>query len=230
MTRLLVSVRSALEAEAAIAGGADLIDVKEPLRGALGAADSNVLREVVESVAGRRPVSAALGELRELNLAQLEIVPGLSFVKAGLACCRDRFDWIAGMRTLRDALPKPTALVAVAYADWRSAGAPPPKAVLDVATELAVPIMLIDTFDKHAGGLWSHFEDNELASLLRRARNRDVQVALAGSLGLADVARAQDLKPQWIAVRGAACRGSRTSAVCVERVAALREALDAKGA
>ena len=36
MTRLLVSVRSAEEAEIALAGGADVIDVKEPRRGALG--------------------------------------------------------------------------------------------------------------------------------------------------------------------------------------------------
>ncbi len=33
MTRLLVSVRSAAEAEAALTGGASVIDVKEPTRG-----------------------------------------------------------------------------------------------------------------------------------------------------------------------------------------------------
>ena len=36
MTGLLVSVRSAEEAEIALAGGANLIDIKEPSRGALG--------------------------------------------------------------------------------------------------------------------------------------------------------------------------------------------------
>ncbi len=42
MTRLLVSVRSAAEAEIALSAGADLIDVKEPSRGSLGAADPAV--------------------------------------------------------------------------------------------------------------------------------------------------------------------------------------------
>ena len=37
-TRLLVSVRSAAEAEEALAGGAALIDVKEPANGPLGKA------------------------------------------------------------------------------------------------------------------------------------------------------------------------------------------------
>ena len=41
-SRLLVSVRSAAEAEIALHGGADLIDVKEPTRGSLGRADGAI--------------------------------------------------------------------------------------------------------------------------------------------------------------------------------------------
>ena len=59
MTQLLVSVRSAAEAESAAAGGAGLIDVKEPSRGAMGKADDRTIADVVRAVAGRRPVSAA---------------------------------------------------------------------------------------------------------------------------------------------------------------------------
>src|SRR4051812_47948913 len=40
---LLVSVRSAKEVEAALAGGADIIDAKEPSRGSLGAVSPKVL-------------------------------------------------------------------------------------------------------------------------------------------------------------------------------------------
>jgi uncharacterized protein (UPF0264 family) len=61
--QLLVSVRSAAEAEAALEGGADVIDVKEPSRGSLGRADDDVIAEVVSTVAGRRTVTAAMGEL-----------------------------------------------------------------------------------------------------------------------------------------------------------------------
>src|SRR5207244_7336185 len=46
MTGLLVSVRSAAEAETALAGGADVVDVKEPRRGALGPADPSVWKQV----------------------------------------------------------------------------------------------------------------------------------------------------------------------------------------
>src|SRR5690242_18461623 len=63
LMKLLVSVRSAAEAQAALTGGASLIDVKEPARGSLGRADAATLTDVLRMVAGRRPVSAALGEL-----------------------------------------------------------------------------------------------------------------------------------------------------------------------
>src|SRR5437660_1345426 len=85
MAQLLVSVRSVAEAEAALAGGAALIDVKEPARGALGRADDDVIAAVVRFVAGRCPVSAALGELRES--VPPFAGPGLAYAKWGLAGC-----------------------------------------------------------------------------------------------------------------------------------------------
>src|SRR5215468_9568595 len=81
---LLISVRDAAEAEAALRGGADVIDVKEPRRGSLGRADAATIAAVVACVAGRRPVSAALGELVEPG-SEAVPGPGLSFVKWGLA-------------------------------------------------------------------------------------------------------------------------------------------------
>src|SRR4051794_20645147 len=81
---LLVSVRDAAEAAAALRGGADVIDVKEPRRGPLGRADDATVAAVVAAVAGRRPVSAALGELADAGAAA-PAVPGLAFVKWGLA-------------------------------------------------------------------------------------------------------------------------------------------------
>src|SRR4051794_5358072 len=90
--QLLVSVRSAEEAEAALAGGAGLIDVKEPARGSLGAADPTVIAEVLHAVGGRAPVSAALGELLDapMELPRSE----LSFVKWGLSGAQGK-DWRA---------------------------------------------------------------------------------------------------------------------------------------
>ena len=75
MMRLLVSVRDADEAKVALAAGVDLIDVKEPLRGALGAADAEQIAAVVREVNGRVPVSAALGELFVATQSAVGYVP-----------------------------------------------------------------------------------------------------------------------------------------------------------
>ncbi len=63
--RLLVSVRDRSEAGAAVEGGADIVDVKEPDRGALGYAGEQTICEVLQAVSGSAPVSAALGECVE---------------------------------------------------------------------------------------------------------------------------------------------------------------------
>ena len=63
--QLLVSVATAADACAAVEGGADIIDAKDPSSGALGAVTLERLREIVEAVAGRRPLTAALGEAED---------------------------------------------------------------------------------------------------------------------------------------------------------------------
>src|SRR5260370_35134030 len=61
MTQLLVSVRSAAEAGAALEGGSGMIDVKEPASGPLGTAPVAVTADVLCPVSGRVPVSQAAG-------------------------------------------------------------------------------------------------------------------------------------------------------------------------
>jgi len=63
--RLLVSVAHADEVEAALAGGADIVDAKDPLRGALGAVSPSVLGAIARALGGRRPLSVALGDASE---------------------------------------------------------------------------------------------------------------------------------------------------------------------
>src|SRR5207249_4629944 len=60
--RLLISVASATDAAAALAGGADLIDAKDVHAGALGRVAPAVLRAIRAVVGGARPVTAALGD------------------------------------------------------------------------------------------------------------------------------------------------------------------------
>lgn len=223
MTSLLVSVRDAEEALAALAGGADLIDIKEPTRGALGAADPQVWREVCRAVGSRVPVSAALGELLDWQPGQ--DWSGLRLVKTGLAGCIAAESWRSKLRELRNRLPCETELVAVIYADAARAAAPLPDEVLDVAIDLGLNTLLIDTFDKSAGDLWDALDSETLQRLVDRAKEHEMRVALAGSIQLSAVPRALGLCPAWLAVRGAACEGARESRIAEARVRTLKTAI-----
>ena len=206
---LLVSVRSAEEAEAALAGGAGLIDVKEPARGALGRADDEALAAVVRAVAGRRPVSAALGEL--LDRPALPAAP-VAFVKWGLAGLA-RADWVAALeeaaRHLAEAWPS-CRPVAVAYADGQRAGAPPPQDVCSFACDRGWGAFLIDTWHKDGTGLLDWLSASAIVELRTACRRARVPMALAGSLTPHPIrVLGRLVRPDWVAVRGAACRDGR---------------------
>lgn len=115
--RLLVSVRNAREAVAAVEAGADIIDVKEPAHGSLGFAGIETVRAVLAAVAGRVPVSAALGEVRDwfsesvgrddanevrevTGIQNLSASFPLEFVKVGLAGATPNWtsDWLTVRR------------------------------------------------------------------------------------------------------------------------------------
>src|SRR3954465_6438408 len=122
-TGLLVSVRSADEVDAALAGGADLIDIKDPSRGPLGIAEAEVAAAVVNRVRGRVPVSAALGEWSANALTEAHWHPALklNYVKWGRAGCAPAPGWGEDLLDTRRSLPVGMEMVAVAYADWERA-------------------------------------------------------------------------------------------------------------
>jgi uncharacterized protein (UPF0264 family) len=202
-------VRSAVEAAAALDGGAALIDVKEPANGPLGRADDDTIAAVVRCVAGRRPVSAALGELRQDPVPCT--VAGLSFLKWGLAgCCGEpswREDLVAARRRVTAMAPG-CAVVAVAYADWERAAAPPVEVVVAFAREQLGSVLLLDTFEKNTGRtLLDSLSVAAVGQICDGCRASGVRVALAGSLGREAIRRLLPCRPDWFAVRGAACAG-----------------------
>jgi uncharacterized protein (UPF0264 family) len=227
MTQLLVSVRSAMEAEAALRGGAALIDVKEPKRGSLGRASDAVIADVVRTVARRRPVSAALGELmdtmepsggRTPPEALLEgLTPPAQYVKWGLAGSTSSWQRLLheAMRRLADHQPN-CRIVAVAYADWRRAGAPKPHEVCSFAIEHDVGAFLIDTWQKDGLTLLDWMSLPDIEYLRERCRAAGVPVALAGSLSAAEIRILLPLCPDWIAVRGVVCQDRRRGSVIEE--------------
>jgi len=222
MTKLLVSVRSAEEAEVALRGGADVVDVKEPRRGALGPAEPRVWRAVQVALAGRAIASAALGELLVDPVEELAAkATGFCFAKIGLARCHTASGWIARWGRAIRAVPRGVDAVPVAYADWPAAQAPSPSVAMILAQHSAARLLLIDTHDKRSGGLLDYLPIESLRQIARDAKQANVQLALAGSLDEAAIGALLELAPAYIGVRGAACTGGRDGAIDLAHVKSL---------
>jgi uncharacterized protein (UPF0264 family) len=217
MTRLLVSVRDLAEAEIALAAGVDLLDLKEPRVGALGAVADAIVKDVVTMVAGRVPVSVACGELldRDCETAALN---GVSFAKVGLAGCALREDWPTGWQEFARSLPHGTSPVAVAYVDATHAASPVLTSVLEKTAPLGARALLLDTWGKSHGGLLDHVSYDELQRVIQSAHAHGMIVVLGGSLVPATIARVLPLAPDVVAVRGAACAGRRDDSLDRDKV------------
>jgi len=223
MTQLLISVRSAPEARIALAGGAQVIDVKEPHRGSLGRAELSVIKEVCAAVENRAWVSVALGELLETEGNSGQLPAGIRWAKLGLAGCAQQADWETIWLKQVSSFPPETKPVAVVYADYLTAHAPAPAEILRTAYRANCKVLLIDTFDKTHGRLLDIWPLPELAGFCQSVQKAGMELALAGSLKVKDIPQLLPISPQFLAFRGAACEGERVDQLkqyLVERLAA----------
>jgi uncharacterized protein (UPF0264 family) len=227
---LLVSVRTPAEAEVALAGGAAMIDVKEPSRGSLGRADDETVTAVLHCVKGRSPISAALGEL--MDRPNPFSFPGLSYVKWGVAGCSNHPHWPEAMAAARHSLQgKGCQGVVAAYVDWRRAEAPPPWDVFLQLCKQDWAVFLLDTWKKDGSTLLDWMGTAEIREFCSSCRALGVRIALAGSLGRRELIALRSAGPNWFAVRGAACAGGqRQGSLEAEAVQRLVRALSESGA
>lgn len=234
---LLVSVRSAAEAREAVAGGCDVLDVKEPSRGSLGMADAGAI-EAVGRVAlgeGRSPlVSVALGELAEWDDDRPipKLPASISFAKVGLHGSRHDIDWPRKYRLLKERFEAVAghelSWIAVIYAD-SAAGAPAGEAVIERAMPLGCRGVLVDTFLKNGPRLLDHVGPERLAEWRSLSHAAGLPFAVAGSLRVTDLPLLDNVRPDIVAIRGAACRGGvREETVCADAVRRFREMLQSR--
>ncbi|HUA48136.1 MAG TPA: (5-formylfuran-3-yl)methyl phosphate synthase [Solirubrobacteraceae bacterium] len=214
--QLLVSVVSAEEAVRALAGGAEIIDVKDPLEGALGAPSPRVLSEVVHAVGDAAPVSVALGDVPGLPhtaalAARGAAVIGADYVKVGLRGVRTLGDAVALLSAVADAVGPGVAVVAATYAD---AGALDPPALAPawlpaLVERTGLAGALVDTFVKDGRGLYAWLSESEVGDLIAGTRAAGGSFAVAGQLRLDDLRR---VAADVVGVRSAVCRGGDRAA------------------
>jgi len=207
MTGFLASVTSVEEAQVAL-GIADIIDLKNPLLGALGALPVNVVEDVVRFVDGRKPVSATVGDLPMSpdivrKAVGMMAETGVDIVKVGFF---GRLGHAACARTL-SGLARDCKIVAVLFADQQ-----PDFSLLDRLAEGGFYGVMLDTADKGAGNLCRWMDDEVLHLFVSKGKSLNMATGLAGSLNWTDIPRLSEINPDYLGFRGALCRqGDRRS-------------------
>jgi len=229
--KLLVSVVDYGEACEAVEGGADIVDVKNPMEGPLGANFPWVIREIRRKVPANVELSATIGDLQNLPgtaaLAALGAAEsGADYVKAGLLGPRTSKDGVLLMaaicRAVKDLNPR-TRVIAAGYADYKSIGSLNPALLPEVASDSGADGILVDIFAKHHRKLFDYITEREASSLVKRAHDVGVTVALAGLLSIEDIERSYRLGADIFGVRKSACDGGdrlrgRVRKQCVARL------------
>jgi (5-formylfuran-3-yl)methyl phosphate synthase len=225
---LLVSVRNVAEARIALQGGVDLIDIKQPQRGALGACDAQTIIEIAAEIAEQVPVSVALGELRDFKTLRRPLqLTGIQFAKFGLAGMADVANWKVQLLDAWAELAELIAPVAVIYADSCQARAPARSEILNLARTSRCGAVLVDTFLKDGRNVFEHLSPAELRILSQQVRDAGKLFVLGGSLDDRTIPIAAELGIDYVAVRGAACKHSRTSEIDAGRIAKIAQVLRA---
>jgi (5-formylfuran-3-yl)methyl phosphate synthase len=222
MTRMLASVVDEAELATAIDAGADIIDLKDPRTGALGALPLDLIRRLVNQTAGRCPVSATVGDLPAEPIGLTAAIRqtaacGVDYVKVGLFSNDNLSPCLQAIAELT----ADHAVVAVLFADRQ-----PPLHRLDEFAAAGFRGVMLDTAGKRGGGLLHHIGLALLERFVAEVGALGMLSGLAGSLCLDDIPQLLPLAPDYLGFRGALCeKRQRTAAISTPRLRQVRDAL-----
>jgi FolB domain-containing protein len=198
MTRLLVSVGTLEEADIALAGGADILDLRPTAHDASGAPRLDMIRTAVAAFGHRRSVSAAAGTLSVrpdvAAAAVLEIAAsGVDYVIMALPPGREASACVA---TLAGQVPH-AKIIAVFFADMS-----PDLSLLPQLARSGFVGAMIDTRAEASRPLLDYFDMPALRAFVETCHSVGLLAGLAGALELPDIPRLLVLEPDLLGFRG----------------------------
>ncbi|MDP3033886.1 MAG: (5-formylfuran-3-yl)methyl phosphate synthase [Methanobacteriaceae archaeon] len=212
---LLISPINTDEALEAIEGGADIVDVKNPKEGSLGASFPWIIKGVREMTPEDMLVSATLGDVPykpgTVSLAAMgALVSGADYIKVGLYGTKNYDEALEVMenvvRTVREN-SSDAVVVASGYADAHRVGAIDPMEIPKVAAEAGADLAMVDTAVKDGKTLFDFMDMDDLQKFVNEIHDYGLKSALAGSVKKDQLKPLYDINCDVVGVRGAACIG-----------------------
>ena len=223
MTGMLASVTSFDEAKVVLNAGADIIDIKNPHEGALGAQEINVVKDIVKYANRAVLTSATVGDMDSNDPELLNRIikmseTGVDYVKVGLFETKPSSYFI---RTIINAVNKGIKLVVVLFAE-NYQGIDSIRPIM----QMGITGIMLDTKEKKGKNLCSILSNNELKEFVELAKENNLITGLAGSLRFEDISKLVELNSDYLGFRGALCsQSNRINEINEEQVNKIRKAI-----
>jgi (5-formylfuran-3-yl)methyl phosphate synthase len=204
-TQLLISVTTVEEAQIALENGADIIDLKEPSLGALGALPIATIQAVVayvKSTAETKLTSATIGDLPmepELLLSHVTQLAktGVDIIKIGFFRTDDYQPCLDALKPVMQAGIK---VMAVFFAETIY-----PQSLIAAIKHAGFIGVMLDTAQKNGLTLLDYYSQEQRTAFAKEVLGHNLQLGLAGSLRLQHVALIKEINPTYIGFRGGVC-------------------------
>jgi uncharacterized protein (UPF0264 family) len=202
MTGMLASVNSLEETRLILNTSVDIIDLKQPELGALGALSTELVKQIVQEVNHQKPVSATVGDLPmqpELisNAVSSMADTGVNYIKIGFF---PGGDWPGTLSKLNRITQKGHQLIAVLFADTQ-----PDISIIKSLKNTGFTGVMLDTMDKSKGSLPQIMSASEIHDFVSTSKDADLLCGLAGSLKKNDIPELLNLEVDYLGFRGALC-------------------------
>ncbi|MEQ1528771.1 MAG: (5-formylfuran-3-yl)methyl phosphate synthase [Methylococcales bacterium] len=224
MTRMLASVNSVAEALLMLAAQVDIIDLKQPAQGALGALNPELVKEIVTVIGKRCPISATIGDLpmqAQLITDAVTVMAdtGVDYIKIGFF---PGGDWLGTINQLAN-LSASLKIIAVLFADSQ-----PEFGILEPLKKAGFTGVMLDTMDKNKGSLTQVLAMSTIADFVNDSKRLNLLCGLAGSLRLSDIPELLPLSADYLGFRGALCdQHNRTAHLDKQAIAQILSAIRA---
>ncbi len=231
--KLLVSPINVEEANICRLAGVDIIDVKNPKEGSLGANFPWII-QAVKKAAGNIPVSATIGDFNyksgTASLAALgAAVAGAEYIKVGLYDIHTKeqaLDMLVNIvRSVKD-YDKNKKVVASGYSDYRRINSISPFELPSIGKKAGVDVVMMDTGIKDGRSTFEFLTEHQLTEFVARARSIGLKTALAGTIKFDNIPALKRISPDIIGVRGCVCGGDRNSTIKKELIEKLKSEME----
>jgi uncharacterized protein (UPF0264 family) len=223
MTQLLISVTSIEEAQIALENGADIIDLKDPSAGALGALPLQKIQAIAIYVNGKRPMSATIGDLPMQPILLLQHVLQLAstkidFIKIGFFEAKD---YQPSLDALKQATQAGVKLIAILFAEYQY-----PNSLIAAIQKAGFSGVMLDTMQKNGATFLDYYSEDDIHHFAENVFKHGLLFGLAGSLRLQHVTSVKKINPTYVGFRGGVCiENHRASSLDVEKIRRIREVL-----